>query len=869
MKYYQSIPPSDRLADSTYARIFRFFFSEKLGSDSPLNAWVEWYCNQVLISRDSAAPWKLQETLTGRSDLLSRSFFVAACYGFCEIVTLCVTDPQLGVEDKDQGRLLAAIAAQNQIFDIISQDRGECAVTEPLLLHAVRAVDKERLAWLLDKSPDTIISGRVFAAVAGDPDDEKMTILLNKYPNILVTQRMFEVAIDNVSLTNFETLMARVAKPLFTEGMLWRLYSLKPIAAFMEKTMMLWDSIRESSLTPRLITEAMRFSDDPVLEVLLERAGAINITEGVVIFAAESDPDMFRLVLRKGGKVTDTVLDSMASFSGAATWHVVLEQGYEFSVNVERLKLAAGKSTAVLSLLLEHADDTISVHEMAGLVHEVASRGENDCIRLLLDYAKGVEVTQDMLWAAILNPNFDRSDTVKLFLDRLSEVQVSEDMLIAAARYLDGFKMTQMLLERRSKVEVSEYVLIAAACYDESLYHIIQLLLEQDIPIDITEDVLITALQFCSYDVVTNLLERSKVKATTACLLEAAVSNSSCGGELVRLLVRREKITKLPEAVLIQAVEKEMGILLVLEATFGHINLTEKLIAKCVQRATPNTIGFLLSRVDPVHMTEEVWMCALKNNNAWSEKVHRAVAEQFLHVSLTMEMLVFAAQHVRLNLFRFLWSRGRRSSVPEGLINAAAKNSNNNFIMEFLLHEADCVEVGEATLLAIMANRGLARECFDLLLDKGLQVDTTDDVPETLLINGGIEVNCSSPKSLQISKGMKVTEEVFRVAACNGDESVLDRLSRFCELENVPEKWLDVARLYRAATIGNDTLLRVLLGRGVNPNVTSPDGRTPLLAAASRGKKQQSNYCFLPAHCPMADPIWNALHCVSPLGTVT
>ena len=54
----------------------------------------------------------------------------------------------------------------------------------------------------------------------------------------------------------------------------------------------------------------------------------------------------------------------------------------------------------------------------------------------------------------------------------------------------------------------------------------------------------------------------------------------------------------------------------------------------------------------------------------------------------------------------------------------------------------------------------------------------------------------------------------------------------FCELENIPEKWLDVVRLYRAAESGDDVLLKVLLGRGVDPNVASPDGRTPLVVAA-------------------------------------
>ena len=398
--------------------------------------------------------------------------------------------------------------------------------------------------------------------------------------------------------------------------------------------------------------------------------------------------------------------------------------------------------------------------------------------------------------------------------------------------------MTQMFLERKGEVEISEYVLMAAACNRDLGYDIMHLFLEHAISVNITEDIIISALQFSSPNLVMDLLKHSEAKATTGCLLEAAVSNPYYGAELVRLLLTKEKITELPEAVFIKAAESPCGMksFLVIEEIFGRIKFTESLMAKCVQRATPKTIGFLLSRVDPVHMTEEVWTCALKNGSHYSgdlEEVHHAVAEKSLYIPVTIETLVIAAQYAGLNLFRFLWSRGRRSSVPEDLTNAAAKSwEYGHDILDFLLHEVDYVEVGEATLIAFMANRWYADKYLDMLLEKGLQADTTDGVPETLLVNKGIKVKCSFPKPLRISKGMKVTEEVFRIAACVGSESLLERLSRFCELENIPEKWLDVARLYRAAIFRNEGLLKVLLGRGVKPNVASPDGTTPFVRAA-------------------------------------
>lgn len=334
MKYCQSIPLSDRQVDSRFSQTLRFFFSDKLGSASPLNAWVQWYCNHVPIGTSAAATWKLQKALLNCSNLLSKSFFVAAYYGFCEIVTFCVTDRRLSDAEKDQGLLLAGITAQHQIFDIISQNRKHWALTEPMLLHAVRALDKGRLAGLLDKSPGTIITDRVFAAIAEDSDDGKMTFFLSKYTDITITERMLEVAVENVSLNNFETLMARAATPVLTKRMLvspvvrHRLsLPSEAVADYTKKMMMLLDSIGESGLTPRLIATAMTYHDKHFIETMLEKGGASNITESVVVSAARKGPDRFRLVLKNGGKVTNTVLNSMASSCDAPVWQVLLEQG--------------------------------------------------------------------------------------------------------------------------------------------------------------------------------------------------------------------------------------------------------------------------------------------------------------------------------------------------------------------------------------------------------------------------------------------------------------------------------------------------------------------------------------------------------------
>lgn len=98
-------------------------------------------------------------------------------------------------------------------------------------------------------------------------------------------------------------------------------------------------------------------------------------------------------------------------------------------------------------------------------------------------------------------------------------------------------------------------------------------------------------------------------------------------------------------------------------------------------------------------------------------------------------------------------------------------------------------------------------------------------------MKGGIYVKSISSSRLKLSSDTKITEDMFKIAASYGNELLLERLSEFCGLESVPEEWLDIARLYNAASFCNKEQIRILLGRGVKPDVAGPDGETPLVEA--------------------------------------
>lgn len=590
---------------------------------------------------------------------------------------------------KDQALLLAIMNAQHKVFDIFVEEKRTLTVTKQLLLHAAKVLDKRRLESLLDQAAETIVPDLVFATITENLDDwdsGKVTMLLDRYPSLKVGVRALEAAIGGARLETFKLLVARAAKPSLTEHML---LSMKPDdklekSEYIEKIMILLNTMRELDLTPNLIAVAAKNSSESVLEMILERTIACNITEIVMIEALLRGVRTFNLTLKHGGQITDAVLDRAASRCGVEEWQTLLEQAHQQSIDVKRLRLAANNPKdhyGVLSMLLDHADDLIPVNEMADLIcHVVRTCQGTEQLRQLLNYTKDVTISQEMLWAATLNSNIGRLVRIERLMERSSELEITEDMLIVAA--CDGYAGVDLLtlfLGRENEDEMSEYVLLAAASNWQDGVEIMRLLLEHERAASWatywTGDVLACAAQNLSPDLVLNILKRSGVDVTTQ-LLEAAATNWYHGDVLVEVLLARADLHVLLEDVFVEAVANwfyGIEVIHVLEGRFGQIDLTERLMVKCVRRATNDTIDFLLSRTKPAKMTHKVLVSAIENQVYGQHDVKFRVAEKSLHIPITIDILESAAEYGDLDLFRFLWNQCRRSSVPEDLFNAASQ----------------------------------------------------------------------------------------------------------------------------------------------------------------------------------------------------
>ena len=137
-----------------------------------------------------------------------------------------------------------------------------------------------------------------------------------------------------------------------------------------------------------------------------------------------------------------------------------------------------------------------------------------------------------------------------------------------------------------------------------------------------------------------------------------------------------------PEDVLVEAVANRycgIQVIHVLEGGFNQIDLIESLMVKCVHTERSYTMEFLLSRTKPAQMAHKVLISAIKNQESG---VYSRVAEKFLHIPITIDILESAADYGDPELFQFLWNQCHRPSVPEDLFDALSRNRRYGFPLQ-------------------------------------------------------------------------------------------------------------------------------------------------------------------------------------------
>ncbi len=790
MNHCKLIPQSVRRDHNSLARLLQSFLYEDSGHRSAFYVWIGWYCSRVWVGVDSEVSWQLQILLSNYSRAPARSFFVAIAYGFGEHVALCVLDRALGNEEKGKGLLLAVMANQHKIVDLLVKDQGDWKVTEPILFFAAQNLENERFAWLLDKATNVRLTARTVTAAGKGRNGKSMALLLQRYPGLVITEEMLKTSVISANHEAFRLLLARALDQVLTEP-LFRIaiYEDQPI-----KLVSLLNRIGPCRLSPFLFRQAGIFSDGS-LEVMLERGGAACITTEFMIGVALSDNlKALQLMVNSGGAISQELLVAVAGEVAPDVLRLLLQHGCV--VNGDILKSQAkgrNEDYKSLEIMLNYVDDAVIAEELTSLMVAVAGSSTRGAIMRVLH-------------------------------DRAQDTKVSEDVLLAAAcNFAGGSKMMEMFLE-------------------------------QDKTLTITAEVLICAMATFNLDVIVLLLERvEEVKSIMNELLEAAAQNLFSGGKLMRLLLQLKSanITRIPDVVFDKAIGNGLSgenVIRALEESFGPIEVTEDVMLKLVRKSSgcgqlPSGANYLF---DPALITGTVFLAAMSIDPPrliWEYggtrlDIRHVVVENALHLPVTPDILKAAARYSDVACFRTLWIRGGMATDTRELMQRAAKNSRDGHpIFQFLLDQVEIVEINETLMLAIVGNPDTSMKLLRLLWERDITLSVTHDVLQTAIANTDFfqDIDCwGLTFLLEHFSHVEVTDDLFKTTATAGNEDLLCKLSQLCNMESPPGKWLDVARLYKAVALGDNDSLNNLLERGVELEARELECTFPVKRALER-----------------------------------
>ena len=209
MNHCKSVLPEDRLSSSPFRRLLESFLDTKSGPGSAMVAWVRWYCSRLTNNSTCEAYHQLQNALVRHPNSVTQSLFIAITYGFNDIVTANLYGRVLSDEEQHISLMLAAMASEHEIFDLLLSEKANSVVTEPMLFYTLKNTGPERLARLLDKVDGTRLSPRVMAAASRGHAAENVALILERCPNMPITQQILEKTITQANGSAFELILAR------------------------------------------------------------------------------------------------------------------------------------------------------------------------------------------------------------------------------------------------------------------------------------------------------------------------------------------------------------------------------------------------------------------------------------------------------------------------------------------------------------------------------------------------------------------------------------------------------------------------------------------------------------------------------------
>jgi hypothetical protein len=235
---------------------------------------------------------------------------------------------------------------------------------------------------------------------------------------------------------------------------------------------------------------------------------------------------------------------------------------------------------------------------------------------------------------------------IELLLQRDARIEITEAVVTTAAG--NGKEVIELLLQRDATIEITEAIVTAAAGNWQSGREVIELLLQRDATVEITEAIVTAAAgnHYGGKEVMELLLQRDASIEITEAIVTAAAGSHYSGKEVMELLLQRDATIEITEAIV--------------TAAAGNWNCGKEVIE------------LLLQRDATVEITEAIVTAAAGNYFGW-EEVMELLLQRDASIEIT-EAVVTAAAGNRYSGKRVmeLLLRTERAIVTKSSLIAAA-----------------------------------------------------------------------------------------------------------------------------------------------------------------------------------------------------
>ena len=226
-----------------------------------------------------------------------------------------------------------------------------------------------------------------------------------------------------------------------------------------EITRIMLESGRELDITEKVLEAALTSLEfDGTMKALLRRAGATSTTEDMLIAAAcnsHFSDELVLLLLDRAGDATATEEVVKAAAANEAFGReiiLLLEKQYgEITIAEEVLKAAAATGGVPTVAFLLERDRSMKITEE--IMQAAAVTGTPQVMRLLIEREETSKITQDCVNVASSNQR--HTDMVKLLLDSAKDVEITDETLArAAGASYAAMEILEFLLHRSGKTAV-------------------------------------------------------------------------------------------------------------------------------------------------------------------------------------------------------------------------------------------------------------------------------------------------------------------------------------------------------------------------------------------------------------------------------